>query len=48
MHHRLSSRCGLYGTTLSDSGQGLPVIANYSSQPGVELTYFTSGGTGEG
>jgi RHS repeat-associated protein len=29
-------------------GQVVPVIANSSSQPGVELTYFTSGGTGEG
>jgi RHS repeat-associated protein len=29
-------------------GGGVPVIANYSSQPGVELTYFTSGQTGEG
>ncbi len=28
-------------------GQGRPVIANYSSQPGVELTYYTSGGSGD-
>jgi hypothetical protein len=29
-------------------GQSRPVIANYTGQPGVELTYFTSGGSGEG
>ena len=27
--------------------QGVPVIANYSGQPGVELTYYTSGGSGD-
>ena len=28
-------------------GQAVPVIANYSGQPGVELTYYTSGGSGD-
>ncbi|MCW5555098.1 MAG: RHS repeat-associated core domain-containing protein [Verrucomicrobiae bacterium] len=28
-------------------GQGRPVIADYSGQPGVQLTYYTSGGSGE-
>jgi RHS repeat-associated protein len=28
-------------------GQRVPVIANYSGQPGVELTYYTSGGSGD-
>jgi hypothetical protein len=39
------------GTTVlvdySYLGQALPVIGNYSGQPGVELTYFTSGGSGD-
>jgi hypothetical protein len=39
------------GITLVDYsflGQDRFVIANYTGQPGVELTYFTSGGSGEG
>lgn len=28
-------------------GQGRPVLADYSGQPGVQLTYYTSGGSGE-